>query len=85
MSFSTLYHHLADSTIKRKDGYLTVSAAKTQETAFCSGKGAEPDALMSKTQEAAMQRASDVDTLMRLLGKPETADFLKQLVKAMDK
>ena len=31
------------------------------------------------------QKASDMDTLMRLLSNPETAGLLKQLVKAMDK
>lgn len=29
--------------------------------------------------------SSDMNTLMRLLGNPETAGLLKQLVKAMDK
>ena len=57
----------------------------------------ELDALLMKTaisstkeegliiaQEPGIHKTSDMDTLMRLLGNPETAGLLKQLVKAMD-
>ena len=58
--------------------------AQLFEDAFYNGKGADP----SETEKApapAEQKSSDVDTLIRLLGNPETASLLKQLVRAMDK
>lgn len=39
----------------------------------------------SQSQPQTEPQSSDMDTLMRLLGKPETAGLLKQLVKAMEK
>lgn len=58
--------------------------AQLFEDAFYTGKGADPSA-PAKAPEAGEQKTSDMDALMRLLGNPETADLLKQLVKAMDK
>lgn len=71
-----VYSHILDDDRRHN--------AELFETAFYSGKRAEPDAMASRIQEGGMQKASDVDTLMRLLGNPETAGLLKQLVKAMD-
>ena len=58
--------------------------AQLFEDAFYTGKGADPSA-PAKAPETEEQKTSDMDALMRLLGNPETADLLKQLVKAMDK
>ena len=58
--------------------------AQLFEDAFYSRKDADPSA-PAKPLAPEEQKASDMDTLMRLLSNPETAGLLKQLVKAMDK
>ena len=58
--------------------------AQLFEDAFYTGKGADPST-PAKVPETGEQKTSDMDALMRFLGNPETADLLKQLVKAMDK
>ncbi len=58
--------------------------AQLFEDAFYNGKGADPSA-PSKVHEPGEQKTSDMDTLMRLLGNPTTADLLKKLIKEMDK
>ena len=58
--------------------------AQLFEDAFYNGKGADPSE-REKAPAPAEQKSSDVDTLIRLLGNPETASLLKQLVRAMDK
>jgi integrase len=71
-----VYSHILDDD-RRKNAQLF-------ENAFYEGKGADP-AAPAKDPDPEEQKASDMDTLMRLLGNPETAGLLKQLVKAMDK
>ena len=71
-----VYSHILDDD-RRKNAQLF-------EDAFYEGKGADPAAL-AKDPDPEEQKTSDMDTLMRLLGNPETAGLLKQLVKAMDK
>ena len=71
-----VYSHILDDD-RRKNAQLF-------ENAFYEGKGADPTAPV-KDSDPEEQKASDMDTLMRLLGNPETAGLLKQLVKAMDK
>ena len=71
-----VYSHILDDD-RRKNAQLF-------EDAFYEGKGADP-AAPAKDPDPEEQKASDMDTLMRLLGNPETAGLLKQLVKAMDK
>ena len=71
-----VYSHILDDD-RRKNAQLF-------ENAFYEGKGADP-AAPAKDPNPEEQKASDMDTLMRLLGNPETAGLLKQLVKAMDK
>ena len=71
-----VYSHILDDD-RRKNAQLF-------EDAFYEGKGADP-AASAKDPDPEEQKASDMDTLMRLLGNPETAGLLKQLVKAMDK
>lgn len=71
-----VYSHILDDD-RRKNAQLF-------ENAFYEGKGADP-AAPAKDPDPEEQKASDMDTLMRLLGNPETASLLKQLVKAMDK
>ena len=51
-----VYSHILDDDRRRN--------AELFETAFYSEKGAKPDALAPRAQEAGMQKASDVDTLM---------------------
>ena len=58
--------------------------AQLFEDAFYSRKEADPSA-PAKSLASEEQKASDMDTLIRLLSNPETAGLLKQLVKAMDK
>ena len=58
--------------------------AQLFEDAFYNRKEADPSA-PAKPLAPEEQKASDMDTLMRLLSNPETAGLLKQLVKAMDK
>ena len=58
--------------------------AQLFEDAFYSRKEADPSATATSPAPEE-QKASDMDTLMRLLSNPETAGLLKQLVKAMDK
>ena len=58
--------------------------AQLFEDAFYSRKEAGPSAT-AKPLAPEEQKASDMDTLLRLLSNPETAGLLKQLVKAMDK
>lgn len=72
-----VYSHILDDDRRHN--------AELFEEAFYSGKGAEPDAMTPKAREEEMQNSSDMNALMRLLGNPETAGLLKQLVKAMDK
>ena len=71
-----VYSHILDDDRRHN--------AQLLEEAFYSGKGAEPDTMVTIAREAEIQRSSDLNALMRLLGNPETADLLKQLVKAMD-
>lgn len=71
-----VYSHILDDD-RRKNAQLF-------ENAFYEGKGADP-AAPAKDPDPEEQKASDADTLMRLLGNPETASLLKQLVKVMDK
>lgn len=59
--------------------------AQLFESNFYSGKGAEPKVVESEDQQQTESQPSDMDALMRLLGNPETAGLLKQLVKAMEK
>ena len=72
-----VYSHILDDDRRHN--------AEMFEEAFYSGKGAEPDAATLKAQETEAQTSTDMNALLRLLGNPETADLLKQLVKAMDK
>ena len=58
--------------------------AQLFEDAFYSRKEAGPSTT-AKPLAPEEQKASDLDTLMRILSNPETAGLLKQLVKAMDK
>ena len=58
--------------------------AQLFEEAFYSGKGVEKKDEHAEEEAAPDPQNSDMDTLMRLLGNPETAGLLKQLVKAMD-
>ena len=58
--------------------------ARLFEDAFYNRKGTDPSAL-SNDRELEEQKTSDMDTLMRILGNPTTADLLKKLVKEMDK
>ena len=55
--------------------------AQLFEENFYSGKDADGK---TKTQDPEKAQGTDMDALMRILGNPETADLLKQLVKAMD-
>ena len=71
-----VYSHILDDD-RRKNAQLF-------ENAFYEGKGADP-AAPAKDPDPEEQKTSDMDTLMRLLGNPETAGLLKQLVKVMDK
>ena len=72
-----VYSHILDDD-RRKNAALF-------EKAFYSGKGPEA-AGGSLGEDAGSQAkpAGDADTLIRLLGNPETAKLLKALVKAMD-
>lgn len=72
-----VYSHILDGD-RRKNAALF-------EKAFYSGKGPEA-AGGSPGENAGSQEkpAGDADTLIRLLGNPETAKLLKALVKAMD-
>lgn len=58
--------------------------AQLFEDVFYNRKGTDPSAL-SNDRELEEQKSSDMDTLMRILGNPTTADLLKKLVKEMDK
>ena len=69
-----VYSHILDDDRRHN--------AELFETAFYSGKGEEPKSEAEKAAE--MKKSSDMDALLRLLGNPETASLLKQLVKAMD-
>ena len=71
-----VYSHILDDDRRHN--------AELFEEAFYSGNGVDPGAMNAKNRETEIKKASDVDTLMRLLGNPETAGLLKQLVKAMD-
>ncbi len=55
--------------------------AQLFEENFYSGQGTGGK---TKTQDPEKPQGTDMDALMRILGNPETADLLKQLVKAMD-
>lgn len=70
-----VYSHILDDDRRHN--------AELFENAFYSGKGAEPE-MNAAVPAQEQQKASDMDTLMRILGNPETAGLLKQLVKAMD-
>ena len=72
-----VYSHILDDDRKKN--------AELFEKAFYSEKG--PEAAEGSSEEDAgcqAKPAGDVDTLIRLLGNPETANLLKALVKAMD-
>lgn len=71
-----VYSHIIDDD-RRKNAQLF-------EKNFYSGDAAPPDS-KDNTMNSDSSGKTDMEVLTRLLGNPETADLLKQLVKALDK
>ncbi len=71
-----VYSHIIDDD-RRKNAQLF-------EKNFYSGDAAPPDS-KDNTMNSDPSGKTDMEVLTRLLGNPETADLLKQLVRALDK
>ena len=72
-----VYSHILDDDRKKN--------AALFEKAFYSGKAPDvPESRPGESEGRLTKPANDMDTLMKLLGNPETANLLKALVKAMD-
>ena len=73
-----VYSHILDDDRKKN--------AALFEKAFYSGKGSDDtDSDIEEHNSAPERPSNDMETLMKLLGNPETAALLKALAKAMDK
>ena len=69
-----VYSHIIDDDRKKN--------AQLLEESFYSGKGL-PDAEIGRAEAEKKEEPSDMETIMKLLAKPETAGLLKALVNAM--
>ena len=73
-----VYSHILDDDRKKN--------AALFEKAFYSGKGSDDtDSDIEEHNSTPERHSNDMETLMKLLGNPETAALLKALAKAMDK